>query len=519
MKSMNEANNLQAHFRARQKLIWIVSKEEARIEQYIFEAAAPTKYIARCWDFAQGVTDINGNAEQIGDADPIAMLTTISERGKAESNKERGVWIMRDLPPLLQGPIGIPIVRRLRNFCRTVEPRDTAQVIVIISPDGNVPPELANSATVIEWPLPDREEIADLVDALIDEYELTDIVKNGQRDAAIDAAIGLSGEEAQACFARSLVQLKTIDAQTVAQEKKRVIARERILEWFDPLPNGLDAVGGLENLKSWLKGRAAAFTSAARAYGLPRPKGAMLVGISGCGKSLTAKAIATAWGCPLIRVDLGALKSKFVGESEANLRKAFAIIEALGFCVVWFDEVEKALQGATSGSADGGVSSDAMGAVLTWMQERKSDAFVIMTANDVSALPPEFLRKGRFDELWWIDLPNQTERVEVLKASLRKHGRDKTDIDHVNVARACESFTGSEIDAIVPDALYAAFNDGARDISTDDLIAAAKTVVPLSKTAEKKIEAMRKEAQGRFRFASKFEETRAEKKTRALDLA
>jgi len=253
---------------------------------------------------------------------------------------------------------------------------------------------------------------------------------------------------------------------------------------------------------------------------LPRPKGTMLVGISGCGKSLTAKAIATAWNCPLIRVDLGALKSKFVGESEANLRKAFAIIEALGFCVVWFDEVEKALQGATSGSADGGVSSDAMGAVLTWMQERKSDAFVIMTANDISALPPEFMRKGRFDELWWIDLPNKTERVEVLKASLRQHKRGDVSLDVDEVAQECEGFTGSEIAAIVPDALYTAFADSAREIETRDLLQAAKAVVPLSKTAEKKIDEMRKKAQGAFRFASKPEEVRTQnKKVRALDIA
>ena len=504
-KSQNEATNLCAHFKARSKLIWIVSREEARVEQYVFEAAAAAKYIARCLDAAQGVTDINGELARIGDTDASATLAAISERGKAESGKERGVWIMRDLPPWLQGPLGVPVIRQLRNFARTVEPRDTAQSIVIISPTGDVPPELSNHTTVIEWPLPDRDEIADLIDALIDEYDLRDVVKNGQRDAAIDAAIGLSGEEAQACYARSLVQMKTIDPGTVAKEKKRVIARERILEWFDPIPGGLDAVGGLENLKTWLKGRAFAYTAKAREYGLPRPKGTMLVGISGCGKSLTAKSIATAWNCPLIRVDLGALKSKFVGESEANLRKAFAIIEALGFCVVWFDEVEKALQGATSGSADGGVSADAMGAVLTWMQERKSDAFIIMTANDVTQLPPEFLRKGRFDEVWWVDLPNQTERGDVLRAALKSHGRDKVEINRTAVAKATEGFTGSEIAAIVPDALYIAFADNAREITTDDLLAAANTVVPLSRTAKEKIDSMRKWANGRARFATRVE--------------
>lgn len=521
-KSQNEAANLNALFRSRAKFIWIVSREEARIEQYVFEAAAAAKYIARCWDCVQGVTDINGKPERIGDPDAANMILAITERGKAESNKERNVWIMRDLPPWLNGPIGINTVRALRNFARIADPRDSAQTIVVISPTGDVPPELSNHATVIEWPMPDRDEIMELVDALIEEYGLKDVVKNGMRDAAADAAVGLSYEEAQACYSRSIVQQKTINPALVAKEKKRVIARERILEWYDPIPAGLDAVGGLENLKVWLKGRASAYSAKAREYGLPRPKGTFLVGISGCGKSLTAKAIATAWDCPLIRVDLGALKSKYVGESEANLRKAFAIIEALGFCVVWFDEVEKALQGATSGSADGGVSADAMGAVLTWMQERKSDAFVIMTANDITQLPPEFLRKGRFDEVWWIDLPNVVERTEVLNAALRQHGRvdviGKTGL--AEVAKATDGFTGSEIAAIVPDALFKAFADDAREITTEDLLAAANNVVPLSKTAAEKIDGMRRWAQGRARFASKAIDTEPVRKTtRALDIA
>lgn len=518
--SQTEAANVNALIRARQKFIWIVTPEEARVEGYVFEAAIAAKYVPRCWDVGQGVTNVEGNEERIGSPDPGEMISAIRERGKATTNKERGVWIMRDLPPWLNNPaVGIPLVRQIRNFVRTVDDRDSAQTIVVISPNGDVPPELSNHATVIRWPLPDREEIAELVDAVIEEYDLTDVVKNGQRDAAIDASIGLSGEEAQACFARSLVQLKTIDAATIAKEKKRIVTRDGLLEWFDPIPAGLDAVGGLENLKAWLKGRAAAYSAKAREYGLPRPKGTMLVGISGCGKSLTAKAIATAWNCPLIRVDLGRLKNELVGRSEANLRKAFAIIEALGFCVVWFDEVEKALQGATSGSADGGVSSDAMGAVLTWMQERKSDAFIIMTANDVSALPPEFLRKGRFDEVWWIDLPNKTERAEVMKATLRSFNRGDVKIDLAKVADATAGFTGSEIAAIVPDALFAAFDDGAREITTADILAAAEKVVPLSKTAEEKIKDMRKRATGAFRFATKPEADAPKKNVRAIDFA
>ncbi len=420
---------------------------------------------------------------------------------------------MRDLTPwLAPGAASATTVRRLRNLARSLPgiARDGAQAIVVLSPSADVPAELAGHATVIEWPMPDRAEIESILDAAIAGLPADlkgSAAPNGARAAAIDAAVGLSGEEAAACYARSLVQLKRIDPATVAKEKRRIITRERVLEWFDPLPGGLDSVGGLENLKSWLKARASAYSPAARAYGLPAPKGAMLVGIPGCGKSLTAKAIATAWGIPLLRLDMGALKSKFVGESEGNLRKAFKVIEALGRCVVWIDEIEKAMQGATSGSSDGGVSSDALGTFLAWMQERKGESFVIATANDVESLPPELMRKGRFDEIWFVDLPTRPERMGILLAALRANGRgDWTKIDSaeqlVKVAEACAGFTGSEIAAIVPDAMFTAFADKGREITAADLIAAAGTVVPLGKTAAEKIGKLRDWAKGRARPAT-----------------
>lgn len=500
------ANDVSALLRARNPLLWIVTREEARVEGFLAQAAAAAGYLPRMWDVVQGVTDVGGNPVQdAGAADPAEMLRYIRER--AQSGDERGVWIMRDLPAWLSPPIGITVLRQMRNLARYLPgtPRETAQAIIVLSTVAEVPAELAGHATVIEWPLPNRDEIATVLDAAIaalpDELRAT-AAPNGARDAAIDAAVGLSAEEAAACYAKSLVQLRRIDPATVAREKKRVIARERVLEWYDPIPGGLDAVGGLDNLKAWLKQRKLAYSPQARAYGLPSPKGALLVGVPGCGKSLTAKAVSTAWGVPLLRIDLGALKSKFVGESEGNLRKAFKVIETVGRCVVWFDEVEKALAGATQGAADGGVSSDALGSVLSWMQERQGEAFVIATANDVTSLPPELLRKGRFDDVWWVDLPTQAERVSVLKAALAAHKRGAAEIDYAAVAKACPQFTGAEIAALVPDALFAAFADGEREISTADLLASAKTVVPLAKTAGAKIEALRLWAQGKARPAS-----------------
>jgi ATP-dependent 26S proteasome regulatory subunit len=517
------ADDVSALLRARNPLIWIVTREEARVEALLIEASASAGYVPHMWDVAQGFTDLSGKQDNAlrGSEDPGAALTMIGDRSRG--TKERGVWIMRDLPAWLDGAVGFTTMRQLRNLSRSLPgaPRDQAQAIIIISPKSEVPAELAGHATVIDWPMPDRAEIAAILDAAIDGLpdDLRDsAAPNGQRDAAIDAAVGLSGEEAQACYARSLVQLRRIDPVLVASEKKRVVSRERVVEWYEPIKGGLDAVGGLDNLKAWLAVRKSAYSPAARAYGLPAPKGAMLVGIPGTGKSLTAKAIATAWMCPLLKVDLGALKSKFVGDSEANLRRLFKLIEAIGRCVVWFDEIEKALQGATSGSADGGVSSDALGAVLSWMQERQGEAFVIATANDVSSLPPELLRKGRFDEVWFVDLPTTTERQAVLGAAMREHGRGDVKVNASAVAKATEGFTGSEIAAIVPDALFAAFNDGAREITTQDIIDAAATVVPLSKTASEKITKLRDWAAGRARPASAPEATKASSKARALDL-
>lgn len=524
-KSQEIASDVDALLRARNPLLWVVTREEARVEKYLIEAAAAAGYVARTWDVGQGVANIGGQIENIGSPDPGETLVAIRDRSVRIGNGERGVWIMRDLPAWLTGPTGITTLRQLRNLARSLPgtPRDAAQAIIVLTPSGDIPPELAGHATVLEWPLPDRAEIAAILDAALDalpEDMKAQAAPNGTRDAAIDAAVGLNGEEAAACYARSLVQLRKIDAATVAKEKRRVVARERVLEWYDPIPGGLDSVGGLDNLKAWLAARRTAYSPKAREYGLPAPKGALFVGPPGTGKSLTAKAIATAWGVPLLRVDLGGLKSKFVGESEGNLRKAFRVIEAIGRCVVWFDEIEKAMQGATSGSADGGVSSDALGAILSWMQERSGEAFVIATANDVESLPPELLRKGRFDDVWWIDLPTPRERSAVLAAALRAHGRKDVKLDLEQVAAYCDGFTGSEIAALVPDALFSAFGDGSREIETGDLIAAAKTVVPLSKTAAEKITRLRQWAVGRARPAtSPDSETKpARTKARVLDL-
>lgn len=539
-KSLEVADDMAALLRARSSLFWITTREEARVEGYIFEAAAAAGMQALNWDCGQGVTDIAGKPVEGTSVDVGDVLREIGQRAYPDPTRRLPpenptVWIMRDLPIWLQGPLGAGPLRQLRNLARSLPncPIPRAQAVVVLSPSGEVPPELSAHATVIDWPLPDREEIGVILDEAVEPY-LGEIepLTNGARAAAVDAAIGLTGEEAQACISKSLVQLRRVDSTAISREKKRVITRERVLEWHDPIPGGLDAVGGLDVLKPWLLSRSAAYSPRARAYGLPAPRGCLLVGVPGCGKTLTAKAVATAWGIPLLRLDLGALKGKFVGQSETNIRKAFATIEAIGRCVVWIDELEKALQGATSGASDGGVSADALGAILSWMQERRGEAFVIATANDVEQLPPELLRKGRWDEVWAIDLPTARERAEIIAASARQYGRDLANVlkakmvgeSETRLAKlvdATESFTGSEIAALVPDALFAAFADGEREITVDDLLVAAKTVTPLATTSKEKIARLREWAKTRARAATSPETATAATAKRAgrlLDL-
>lgn len=500
-KSQTAAADIAALLRARISPLVIVTREEARVERYLIEACGAAGYAPRTWDCAAGVRAMNGARINTGSSDPGETLDAI--RSQAEGGTERIAWIMRDLHQWWGGAIGILTSRQLRNLARSLPatPRDRAQALIILTPAGDIPPELQGDVTVVDWPLPDRDEVASILDSAINglpEDMRASAAPNGQRDSAIDAAVGLSGKEAADCYARSIVQSRRVDPILVANEKKRVIAKAGVLEWIDPLAGGLDAVGGLDVLKAWLIARRAAYTAKARAYGLPAPKGCLLVGIPGCGKSLSAKAVATAWGVPLLRMDLGALKSKFVGESEQNLRRAFRTIESVGRCVLWIDELEKALAGATQGAADGGVSADALGALLSWMQDRAGECFVIATANDVTQLPPELLRKGRWDEVWAIDLPNINERQPIMTAALRAHGRESITINPALL----EGFSGAEIAALVPEAMFAAFADNERAITAQDLHNAARNVTPLSKTAPEKIERLKAWVQGRARLAT-----------------
>lgn len=536
-----EAERLKMGLKARSHF-WIMTRDESRTESDILPAIGRAGYRPLIWDLAAGVALLDGsllrgNPDYNSAEDPDSVLDAIDRASRQKlpvTESDRNVWILRDFAPWLEGAAGALTMRKLRTLLRpdglSGKQNNVAQAIIILSAATPPPPELSDAITVIDWPLPDLTEIGEILDAQVSVLPDTEdnpmatkirrsLSRNGLRAAAVDAAVGLSSQEVQAAFARSLIGSGAIDPVAIAGEKKRMFESAG-MELMKPLAGGLDSVGALENLKDWLRQRESAWTPAARAFGLVPPSGILLLGIPGCGKTMCAKAVAAAWGVPLVRLDLGSLKSKYVGESEAKLRKALKVIETLGRVVILVDEIEKALAGATGQQGDAGVSADALGTLLTFMQEREGDAFIIATANNVESLPPELMRKGRFSELFWVDLPTAAERKQIVEVSLRANGRDPALIDTYAVADATESFSGAEIAELVPEAMFTAFADGARQITTDDLVAAARNVVPMSKTSAEKINRLRTTWSGRAKPASRTEvvHENAPAAVRVLDL-
>ena len=296
------------------------------------------------------------------------------------------------------------------------------------------------------------------------------------------------------------------DVELVLSEKRQVIRKSGILEFYPPDAK-LSDVGGLEQLKEWLRRRGKAWRPDAREFGLAEPKGVLLLGVPGCGKSLTARAVAQAWKLPLLHLDLGRIFSSMLGGSEENMRRALATAEGVAPAVLWIDEIEKGLAGGTgNGQSDAGTASRVFGTLLTWMQERSEPVFVVATANKLEALPPELLRRGRFDEIFFVDLPGPEARVAILSIQLAKRGRDPAKFDLPALASACGGFSGAELEHVIVEALFAAFDAG-RDICDEDLLTAISETTPLSRTSGEDICRLREWARTRARPAALESET------------
>src|ERR1039457_2978696 len=322
-----------------------------------------------------------------------------------------------------------------------------SKVLVILGCRMVLPPELERELTVIEFALPGKEELGAVLGGIMESANIKNM-ETETREKVIDAAFGLTTIEAENAFALSVVQNKHVDPVNVAKEKAQAVKKNGLLELIETR-DSLDSIGGLDVLKEWLLKRRHAFSQRAIEYGLPTPKGLLILGIAGTGKSLTAKATAKVFGVPLLKLDAGRIFAGLVGQSESNLRAVIQTAEAIAPCCLCIDEVEKGFSGTKSSNAtEGGTSSRVFGTFLSWMQDKRAQVFVVATTNDVSQLPTELLRKGRFDELFFVDLPNQAEREAIWTIQIAKHSRDPKDFDIVQLARATDGLTGSEIENV-----------------------------------------------------------------------
>ncbi len=486
--------------RARYPMVYLVTSEEQRVEAILSDLAETHGKVLLGWSITKGFRRLGGSktaAAPDGAREPLQAIAAI------EKLSEPSLVVLKDFHPYLSDPA---VVRATRELAHAL--KSTFTTVILLSPTLVIPPEIEKEVSVLDVPLPGYRDLLQLL------KEIVGVVRQGNRakvdltkedaDHLIKAALGLTLSEAENAFAKAIAydgRLSKDDVPRVLEEKRQVIRKSGLLEYY-PTEEQLANVGGLDALKTWLARRGAAFSEAARKFGLPEPKGLLLLGVQGCGKSLTAKAIAAQWQLPLLRLDMGRIFSGLVGSSEENLRRAIQVAESVAPVVLWVDEIEKGLAGIqSSGFSDGGVTARVMATFLTWLQEKTAPVFVVATANRIEQLPPELLRKGRFDEIFFIDLPAAAERREIFGIHVRKRGRDPAAHDLDALARSAEGFSGAEIEQAVVSALYDAFAEG-KDLEPAHLARAVSSSLPLSITMREEIERVRDWARTRTRAAS-----------------
>lgn len=437
--------------------------------------------------------------------------------------QEAAIFVLRDFHVFLdnkQHGYDYSVIRKLRDILPELKNGGAAKTIIFTAPSLVLPLELQKDISVIDFPFPTREEILHVLNEMIAVNQDTGLeirLTEEEKIRLAEAAMGLTNQEAENCFAKAIAmdgRLGIEDLSAILDEKAQIIKKTGVLEYLNPQID-LSDVGGLENLKKWVAVRSDSWGARAKSFGIDPPKGVLLTGVPGCGKSLISKAVSTIWSMPLLRLDIGSIFSSLLGSSEENMRKAIKTAEAIAPCVLWMDEIEKGFA-SVGGANDSGVSSRIFGTFLTWMQEKTSSVFVIATANDISSLPAEFLRKGRFDEIFFVDLPTVAERKQIFKVHLKKKlgkscaGQALAVTDELldRLADATEGFVGAEIEQAVQASLYEAFFDK-RDVAEDDILRAIRNTVPLSVTQSEKILALRQWANLRAVAATKQEDRSA----------
>jgi len=497
---------LNTYLRAGYPILYVVTAEEERAIELIGGLVADGELAKRrpyVWSVSRGLCTLDLKPVDRKTADPKRVLPYLLE------TPDPGVFILEDFHFFLdeRSPTAPLVIRQLRDL---VGPFKAARkTVVLLSSVLKLPPELEKDLTVVDLDMPGEAELAAVLDDTVEQVRDNPRVEvnlgQGGREQIVKALTGLTRTEAENALAKVVVTRSRLDPDDVdllLAEKEQIIRKSGMLEFY-ATPERFGSIGGLENLKVWLRQRGKAFSEAARQFGLPNPKGLLLVGVPGCGKSLSAKAVAAEWQMPLLKFDLGKVFDSLMGKSEENMRRALKMAEAVAPCVLWIDEIEKGLSGVRGQTGDSGTSTRVFGTLLTWMEENQKPVFTIATANDIEGLPPELLRKGRFDEIFFIDLPGPQERANILAIHLTKHHRDYRDFDLATHVQATDGFSGAEIEQTVVSALYLAFAEG-EDTKLADrhLQQAVATSVPLSQSMGQRIGILRAEAKDKWRPAS-----------------
>jgi ATP-dependent 26S proteasome regulatory subunit len=408
-------------------------------------------------------------------------------------NIENTVYVLKDAGPF---PFDRDPVLGRAFFDLLNDAPQKGNTIILLGPNFKLWPAVEKLVTIIQYDLPNKTDLLNIATGIVNSIGKKIDVSND----VINALSGLSVTEAENALSLSYIETKNFVPSVIYREKVAAVKRSGLLDLIDTEKMSLDSVGGLDELKKWILKRKNAFSEKATQFKLPTPKGILLVGIPGSGKSLSAKAIGSALGVPTLRLDIGSLFNSLVGESERRCRDALALAQALSPCVLWIDEVEKGLSGSSgTGSSDGGTTKRVFGTILSWLQEQKG-VFLVATANDVSSLPPEFYRKGRFDEIFALDLPNDTDRKAIFNVVCKKYNRRLTSFD-TTVIEKMEGFTGSEIEAVFIEALYMAF-DASREVTSQDIVDCCKNITPLSVMAKEKMDIIHNWAKNNARNAS-----------------
>jgi len=482
---------LELVIRARYPLIWLVTHEERRAERLLRDLATRLSREITFWSCTEGFDRTAKDPAR----EPLAALETVQRAS------ERRIWVLRDFHPFLEDHA---MVRKLREVVRDL--RSSYKSLLLMGPVLKIPPEIEKDVTVIDLPLPTSSELTGLLSGMLDALPQPRIQVDRSPELlerVVKATLGLSEGEAENIFAKAIVSGSAFgedDLPMIIAEKKQILRKSGLLEYYE-LDESLAHVGGLERLKGWLSHREQAFSERAREFGLPAPRGLLLLGVQGCGKSLTAKAIAAEWKLPLLRLDVGRIFSSFVGASESNMHQAIKVAESLAPAILWVDEIEKGFAGTkSSGSVDAGTTARVFATLLTWLQEKTAPVFVVATANRIADLPPELLRKGRFDEIFFIDLPSEAEREEITRIHLARRRRDPASFDITRIVAATDGWSGAEIEQGVIAGLHSAFA-ASRELATEDILRAASESVPLSRTMTEEIEELRDWARLRARPA------------------